>query len=533
MRRDPRVVVLACCAALVVVMSAVTGVNLALPDIALDLGASAMNLTWIADAYTVALAALVLPAGAVGDDFGRRRTLVAGTLVFGVANGLAAMADSPEAIIAARVVMGVGAALIMPATLSTITAVVHPHEKGRVVGIWAGFASAGAILGLLISGALLEHYSWRSTFIGTAALAAMSLLIALVFVPNTKSDEEPAPDYPGAVLSAIGIGALVYGVIEGAEQGWTHSTVVAAFVTSAIALSLFVVDELRIPRPMLDPRLFTNGGFSSGAAALVIQFLGTFGFFFVGLQYIQLMLGYGALKSALALLPMAAVVLPVSAVAPRLADRIGNRIVVAAGLACMVGGFVLMARLDVDSAYRELLIGLLIFSGGLALSATPATNTIVDSLPPDKQGVASAINDVSRELGAALGIAILGSLFSAGYRNHVRLPTNLPVEAAETIKDSPAAGIYVAADPQLGALGPAVDGAFHDAFVTGLSHAFTAGAVITGLTLVLLLIFPLPRRGRHRKPPRWPTHARQSWWLPLFRGQIGKVRSVIVSVPAR
>ncbi|WP_277396055.1 MFS transporter [Mycobacterium camsae] len=525
MRSDPRSVVLACCGALVVVMSAVAGVNVALPDIALHQGASATDLTWIADAYTVALAALVLPAGAIGDDFGRRRTLLVGTLIFGLANALAAAASSPHTIIIARVIMGVGAAFIMPSTLSTITAVVHPDHKGRAVGIWAGFASAGSIMGLLLSGLLLEHYSWRSTFIGTAALAGVSLIATLVFVPNTKSAEEPAPDFPGAGLSAIGIGALVYGIIEGADRGWTHASVLASLIAAVAAITLFVFHELRTARPMLDPRLFTDGGFSSGTAALVIQFLGTFGFFFVGLQYIQLMLGYAPLKSSLAMLPMAAVVLPVSGIAPKLGQRFGNRIVIAAGLACMVAGFCLLARLDTASTYTDLLIGMLVFSGGLALSATPATNIIVDSLPPDKQGVASAMNDVTRELGAALGIAILGSLFSAGYRNHLKLPTAVPQHAADAIHESPAAGMHVAADPQLGALGSSVTDAVREAFVTGLAHAFTAGAAITGLTLVVMLFDAFLRRSRprHRQARRLPAPPAPSWWLPLLRGRLRPV----------
>ncbi len=523
MRSDPRGIVLACCGALVVVMSAVAGVNVALPDIALDQGASSTDLTWIADAYTVALAALVLPAGAIGDDFGRRRTLIGGTFVFGLANALAAFAGSPGQIIIARVIMGVGAALIMPSTLSTITAVVHPDHKGRAVGIWAGFASAGSIMGLLLSGLLLEHYSWRATFVGTAVLAALSLVVTFALVPNTKSVEEPAPDFPGGGLSAIGIGALIYGIIEGADRGWTHASVIVAFVVAVVAVALFVVHELRTSRPMLDPRLFTDGGFSTGTAALVIQFLGTFGFFFVGLQYIQLMLGYAPLKSSLAMLPMAVIILPLSAIAPRIAERVGNRAVIAAGLGCMVVGFALLARLDTASTYTDLLVGMLVFSGGLALSATPATNIIVDSLPADKQGVASAMNDVTRELGAALGIALLGSLFSAGYRSALTLPAAVPPQAAGSIRESPAAGMHVAADPQLGALGPSVHDAVRDAFVTGLSHAFIAGAAITGITLILLLLTPLLRRGQHRKARRLPAPPPPSWWLPLLRGQLQKL----------
>lgn len=525
MRNDPRGVVLACCGALVVVMSAVAGVNVALPDIAVDRGASATDLTWIADAYTVALAALVLPAGAIGDDFGRRRTLIGGTLVFGLANAAAAAAGSASAIIIARIVMGIGAAFIMPSTLSTITAVVHPDHKGRAVGIWTGFASVGSIMGLLLSGYLMEHYTWRATFIGTAVLAAVSLIVVALLVPNTKSGEEPAPDLPGGGLSAIAIGTLIYGIIEGADEGWTHSSVIAAFVAAVLAIILFVFHELRTARPMLDPRLFTDSGFSSGTAALVIQFLGTFGFFFVGLQYIQLMLGYAPLKSSLAMLPMAFVVLPVSAIVPKIAAQLGNRVVIIAGLGCMVAGFLLLARLETNSTYSDLLVGMLVFSGGLALSATPATNIIVNSLPPEKQGVASAMNDVTRELGAALGIALLGSLFSAGYRNALKLPATVPQEAAGTIRQSPAAGMHVAADPHLGTLGPSVNDAVRDAFVIGLSHAFIGGAAITGLTLIMLVLFPIPRRGRHRKARRLPAPPNPSWWLPLLRGQLTKVPS--------
>ena len=260
------------CLALVLVVAAVSSVNLALTGISLDLGTSSSQLTWIADGYTVALAALVLPFGALGDRFGRRTLLLAGTVVFGLAALCAAAAQSAGALIGCRVAMGVGAAMIMPGTLSTITAVFPSAKRGRAVSIWAGFASSGAILGLLTCGLILEWATWRATFVATAVLAAVAFVAALVLTPNTCDPDETVIDLPGYLLSGVGIGALIFGIIDGAEAGWTATSAIVGLAVAALALVSFVFWELRTPTPMLDVRLFRLRGFSTGALGLTVQF---------------------------------------------------------------------------------------------------------------------------------------------------------------------------------------------------------------------------------------------------------------------
>jgi EmrB/QacA subfamily drug resistance transporter len=469
------------CLALVLVVASVSSVNLALTGISVDLGTTSSQLTWIADGYTVALAALVLPFGALGDRFGRRTLLLAGTILFGLAALAAAGAGSAGALIAWRIAMGVGAATIMPATLSTITAAFPPAKRSRAVSIWAGFASSGAILGLLGCGLILEWFSWRATFVATAIVAAVAFVAALALAPNTADPDEAAIDLPGYLLSGIGVGALIYGIIDGAEAGWATGQAVLSLGVAALALIGFVLWELRTPRPMLDVRLFARRGFSTGALALTVQFLCLFGFFLVGLQFLQLVLGYSPLRSAVCLLPMAAVVMPMSRVAPHLVERFGERVVMTAGLTCLGVGFAVLAQLDADSTYPHFLSGLLVFGLGMAFTSTPSTTAIVTSLPRAKQGVGSAVNDVSRELGSALGIAILGSLFNRGYSSAVSDATAaLPPEGAHAVRESAGAGLAVAS--HLGTTGQQLADSVRDAFASGLHAALTVGAAIALVT---------------------------------------------------
>jgi len=256
------------CLALVLVVASVSSVNLALTGISLDLGTTSSELTWIADGYTVALAALVLPFGARGDRMGRRTLLLVGAVLFGVAALAAAAAQTPLTLIGCRVAMGIGAAMIMPATLSTITAAFPPTKRARAVSVWAGFATSGAILGMLGCGLILEWSTWRGTFVATAVLAVVAFAAALLLAPNTADPDEAVIDMPGFLLSGIGIGALVYGIVDGAEAGWTTGGALAGLAVAFMALVAFVRWELRTARPMLDVRLFTLRGFSTGAVAL-------------------------------------------------------------------------------------------------------------------------------------------------------------------------------------------------------------------------------------------------------------------------
>ncbi len=315
------------CLALVMVVSGVSMLNNALPHLAESLALSQSRQQWVVDAYTVALAALLLPAGAIGDRFGRRGAMIGGILVYGLGMVWAATAGSANSLIAARVIAGVGAAFIMPGTLSTITSVFPPEGRARAVGIWAGFAGAGGTIGLLMSGVLVDHFYWGSVFVVSGLLSAVALLAVVFLVPSTKAAELVRLDPVGAVLAAVGIGALVLAIIEGPDRGWSNSLTVTAIVTGVVMVAAFVGWELRNRAAMLDPRLFRHRGMATGSASIFLMFLAMFGFFFIGVQYLQLLHGYDALKAALALLPMSVVFVVISPVAATLSTRLGQRVV--------------------------------------------------------------------------------------------------------------------------------------------------------------------------------------------------------------
>src|ERR1043166_3094935 len=433
------------CLALMMVVAAVASLNVALPGIARDTGASQTQLQWIVDAYAIVFAALLLPAGAIGDRFGRKPLLVAGLAPFGPASFAALFVDSPGALIAIRAVMGVAAALIMPVTLAVITTVFPPEERGKAVGTWVGVAAGGGVIGLLTSGILLHFFSWPSIFALNVVLAALALAGTLLIVPATRESRPPRLDPIGTLLSVLGLAAIVFGTIEGPDRGWTSPLTLAALVGGFAAVGLFVRWELNRQQPMLDPRNFLRRGFGAGSLSITVQFFAFFGFLFLVLPYLQLVLGYSPLQAATALLPMAAVVIPLSRFAPKIAGRVGVRVTGAVGLGLMATGFIVLSTLGTSASYWHLLAGLLPLGAGMALAGSPATTAIVASLPREKQGVASAINDVSRELGGALGIAVLGSILNTAYRSGVEqhtaaLPVGIDDRARESLGAAQAIG---------------------------------------------------------------------------------------------
>ncbi|WP_316575052.1 MFS transporter [Nocardia canadensis] len=476
----------AMCTCLVLVVASVSALNLAMPELAVDLSASTTSLTWIADAYTVALAALVLPVGALGDKFGRRDVLIGGTVVFAIGSAAAALADSTSMLIAWRAVMGIGAAMIMPGTLSTITAAFPADRRTHGVAIWSGFAAAGAILGMLLAGLLLEVWSWRSIFVASAVMAVVGGLLALALAPNTRDEEGHPLDHFGAYTSAVAIGAFVYGIIEGSEAGWTSGPVVGSFAISAAALALYAVLGFRNKHALLDPRLFGIPGFRAGAVTVLVQFLAIFGFFFVGLQYLQLILGYSALKSAIALVPIALVVMPVSVLTPRLTERLGIRVVMSAGLFLLSAGIYALSFLHTDSGYVPFLGGLVLAGLGVGVTSAVGTSVIVGSLRSDQQGVASAMNDATREVGAAIGIALMGSVYASRYESSLPDLEQLPPTAAHAVESSAAGGLQAAA--QLGPQGEPLAMAVRSAFIEGLSASLVVVAVIVAVAALGALI---------------------------------------------
>jgi EmrB/QacA subfamily drug resistance transporter len=496
------------CLALMMVVAAVASLNVALPDLARGTGASQSQLQWIVDAYALVFAGLLLPAGALGDRFGRKGILLIGLAVFGGASFAAMLVDEPSTLIGLRAVIGVGAALVMPTTLSIITNVFPPEERGRAVGIWAGIAGAGAIIGLLLSGTLLEWFSWPSVFAVNVTLAALALAATIPIVPTSRSPRRVRLDPVGALLSSLGLFGVVFAIIEAPQHGWLDPLTLTGFVAGALLLVAFVLFELAREEPMLDPRLFAGRSFGVGSLSLTLQFFAQFGFLFVALQYLQFVLGYSPLEAGASILPMALMLMAISPRAPALASRFGVRIVGGIGLALMGAGFLVFTTLGVDSSYWRFGTGALITGVGLALATSPATTAIVSSLPAHRQGIASAVNDLSREVGGAFGIAVLGSVLNSGYRSKMASATaGLPKPAADAATGSVAAAAQIA--QQAGARGTALLEQAEHAFVSGLSSSLLVGACVLFAAGVLVALLAPRREQVTRKAQAAPPSARQ------------------------
>lgn len=321
--RQRTLVLITVALALMMVVSAVSGLTVALPEMSVAIGASQTQVTWIVDAYTLVFAGLLLPAGALGDRYGRKGVLLAGIAVFGSAALAASFVTDPTLLIALRALMGVGASAVMPVTLSVITTSFPPAERARAVGVWVDVAGGGAVLGLFGSGALLEVFSWNSFFALNVVLASLAGLGTVLFVLASRDDHPPRLDPVGAVLSLTAVAALVAATIEGPERGWSDALPVTALTLGGLSLVAFVLWELRLTEPMLDPRLFRLRGFSGGSLAVTCQFFGSFGLFYVVLQHLQYVQGQSPLRWAVSLLPLPLVLIPLARNAPRIAARLG------------------------------------------------------------------------------------------------------------------------------------------------------------------------------------------------------------------
>lgn len=493
-KRGERRVLIAMCTALVAVVASMSGLNVAQQDLALDLGASQSQVLWIINSYTLTLAALLMPIGAVGDRWGRKPVLLVGLALFGVASLGAAMVDTPALMIVARVIAGAGAAMIMPVTLSVITSTFPPEDRGRAIGIWAGFAGSGGLIGLFVSAFMVDVLTWRWLFALPITLVLVAAVATVRHVPNSAEGAHSRFDLAGSVLSALAIGGLVLAIHEGPEVGWTATITLVAALVGVVALGAFIAHERRVPNPLLDMSAFRNRGLASGSLTLLALFAVMSGTLLVLFPYFQAVLGWSALRSAVAIMPMAVAMMPMSTIAPQIAARIGSRTTMTVGLSIFVISLVTLATsASVDGGYLSVLPGLVLLGVGLGLTMTPSTEAITETLPLEKQGVASALNDTSREIGAAIGVALLGSVLSAGYRSSIEPAlAGLPDEMVETASEGIGSAFGVAA--QAGPEGARIIEAARYALVDGWITSMWVGAALGVISLVYVVVRgPLPR----------------------------------------
>ena len=476
------------CLSLVLVVMSVSGLNTALPTMQRELGASASELQWIVDAYAVIFAGLLLTAGAIGDRFGRRQALLVGLGIFGLAALMGGLATDSSQVIVSRAVMGIGAAFIMPATLSIITAIFPPHERGRAIAIWAGFAGAGASIGPIVTGALLEGFWWGSTLLVNVPIVAGIVLAVWAFAPDSRDETRTPLDPVGALLSLVGLSSLIFGIIQGPEDGWTSGSVLLAFAAAGITLPLFLLWERRTEHPMLPLTLFRDRRFSVGSGVVTIAFFVMFGFFFLMTQYLQFARGYSPLEAGLAGLPLALTFVAFSPRSAALAERYGAGRVMALGLGIVAVGFAVLTTLSPDTPYLVVAGAFALLGAGMSITVAPATGEIMTSVPLEKAGVGSAVNDTTRELGGAVGIALMGSIANTAYRSNIdveglRLSAGARAAAEESIG---AANAVAAGIPGGGRVTAEAASAFTDAFTmvntVSVGLALGAAAAVLGFS---------------------------------------------------
>lgn len=450
-----------------------TIVNVALPSLAVELGASTRQLQWIVDAYLLVFTGLLLAAGGLGDRFGRKRALVGGLVLFGVTSAIAGSASSATGLIFGRALMGIGAALIFPATLAVLTNVfTDPSERAKAIGVWSGVTGLAVAAGPIAGGWLLEHFWWGSVFFVNVPVVVVAVVAAVVLVPDSKEEDAPALDVTGLVLSVTSISALVFTIIQAPEWGWLSGRSLAGFVVAASLIGAFINWELRAPHPMLPVRIFRNLRFSAASVSITSAFFALFGFIFLVTQYFQLVRGYTPLEAGVRTLPVAFSIAVASVVAPRVVERNGTTRVVVTGLAMMAIAFAWISANSAVTSYSEIVGQMILLGGGLGLTTAPATESIMGSLSADKAGIGSAVNDTTRELGGTLGVAIIGSVFSSVYANALSegiVVAQLPTEARELTEESVGAAQVVVGE--LGAAGPAYLAEVNDAFMSGFGVA--------------------------------------------------------------
>jgi len=496
MQRRPLILAALLVAAFVINLD-ITIVNVALPTLVRELHASNSQLQWIVGAYSLVFAALLLATGSLGDRLGRKGMLLAGLAVFGLASVAGGLTSTPGQLIVARCVMGLGAAMIFPATLSLISNVFTERgERARAIGLWGATVGAAIALGPIVGGWLLEQFNWTSIFFAMAPVAAVGAALVAWSVPTSRDPSANKTDGPGLVLSTAAMALLIYTIIEAPGHGWGSARSLASFALAVALFGAFIARELKTSEPMVDLSLFRNLRFTAASGSVTVAFFSITGFSFLITQYFQFFKGYGPLSTGVHLLPVAVSVATASIVGTKLAVRFGTKQVVTVGLFCLGGFFAWVSTATTGTSYLEIAGQMVLGGSGVGLVSAPATEAIMGVVPTAKAGVGSALNDATRLLGSTLGVAIIGSVYASLFASRLTtaLPSALPAHLARTAHDSAGAALAVAG--HLASTGhPSLAGAVHDAASDAFFGGFSTGCLVAAgvsaaAAIVTLLLLP-------------------------------------------
>ncbi|MCW2882696.1 MAG: putative transporter [Sphaerisporangium sp.] len=466
------------CVSLLVLVVDNTVLNLAIPSLIRDLGAGPADIQWIIDAYILVFAGLLLTAGSLSDRYGRRRFLVVGLAVFGGASVVAMLAQEPWQLIGARALMGVGGSFLMPSTLSILITVFDDSERRKAFAAWSAVAMVGVIAGPTLGGFLLEHYWWGSVFLLNVPIAAVAIVAALVLMPESRAPARRT-DPLGALLSTVGMTALVYVVIAAPRDGWTSTRTLVGMAVAVLALGSFVLWERRSDHPMLPLSLFRDRNFSGSSFSIVLMSFGTGALLLMLTQYLQFVLAYGPMKAGLALLPYAVAAAAFNGVGAALGQRVSNRVLISLGMLVMAGGFAVLAIIGPSDGYGRLITGLMIMGIGGGLAGPAAYATLMGAVPHEHAGVGSALNDTVQQIGMALSVAILGSVLAGVYT--AQMPESAPAPARDSIGAALAMGE------------PGLARTAKDAFVSAMSFGSWVGVAFAVASAALAFAVLRPR----------------------------------------
>lgn len=477
--RNPKrwwIMVVLCLSSLVLVIDNFV-LAVAVPPLAADLNASAQDIQWILDSYILVFAGLLLTSGSLADRFGRRRVMIIGLALFGLASAVATLADNPLELIAARTVMGIGGALVLPSTLSILITVFDDDERRKAMSFWSASAVLGLVGGPVLGGVLIAHFWWGAAFLINIPVSVVAIIAALVLMPESKGPWT-APDVPGALLSAIGMTALVWTIIEFPKHGFGPSTVITLAV-AVVSLVTFVVWEKRVAHPMVPLNLFAHRDFSGGSLSLTLVQVANGGLLLVLTQYLQFVLGYSPTSAGLAFIPMLLASITFNALGAGLGGKLGNRTLAGTGMLISAAGLGLLATMSADSGFGMLAVALAVLGAGSGLAQPAAISALMGAVPEEQAGVGSALNDTIQQAGAALGIAVLGSILSSTFTN--AMPDSAPAAARHSIGDALALGAQTGDS--------ALIATARESFSTAMSASFVAGAAgILAAAVVALFV---------------------------------------------